>query len=541
MQPRIAVFLLAAGGAAFANVPFGHNGPFDPRDALSKLGVDPSLIPETTGVFPGSSNGHCRVACKALARIFGTDRVMAPNTTAYIDVTSAYWSAQQGEVQPSCIFAPAVDKDVSALVLISQLTDCPFAAKSGGHAAFAGASSIDGGITVLFRDLNEVTLNQDKSIASIGPGNTWGDVYTALEPHGLAVVGGRVANVGVGGLTTGGGISYHSNLYGWALDNVQSFEIVTATGAILTASEIQHPDLYWALRGGGNNFGLVTRFNLYTIPSPPLYGSTRVYTEDMFPAVVDAFINVANNASHDGNAQQYVAFGRLQGINIASAELTYIGNVSEPAIFRQYRSITAAMDTSSSRTLPQYCAYVQTSNPNGLREVYWNHSFNLNKDFSSWVIQYFFSILHKVEDIPGILPVLVFQAITQPQIKAMSRFGGNALGFDQVSAEADPIHLPLIACMWQDAADDESVYRFISDFYTVVVAKAKTMGVQNSFVYMNYASQFQDVISSYGPHSKARLQQIASAYDPAQVFQKLQPGYFKLNRAPFPGLDDVRP
>jgi FAD/FMN-containing dehydrogenase len=111
------------------------------------------------------------------------------------------------------------------MVLISQLTKCPFAAKSGGHAAFTGSSNSDGGITVLLRDLNEVTLSEDRSVASIAPGNTWGDVYTALEPYGLAVVGGRVSDIGVGGLTTGGGISYHSNLYGWALDNVESFEV----------------------------------------------------------------------------------------------------------------------------------------------------------------------------------------------------------------------------------------------------------------------------------------------------------------------------
>lgn len=98
-------------------------------------------------------------------------------------------------------------------------------------------------------------------------------------------------------MTTGGGISYYSNLYGWDLDNVESFEVATARGAIVKASQTEHPDLYWGLRGGGNNLGLVTKFNLYTIPSPKMRGGGRVFSEPNFPAVTRAFIDVVNHAS----------------------------------------------------------------------------------------------------------------------------------------------------------------------------------------------------------------------------------------------------
>lgn len=90
------------------------------------------------------------------------------------------------------------------LVLLSRLTSCTFALKSGGHAAFAGASNIEDGITVNLVNFNEVTLSKDKKIASVGSGNVWGPVYEGLEPHGLTVVGGRLYGVGVGGLTLGG-------------------------------------------------------------------------------------------------------------------------------------------------------------------------------------------------------------------------------------------------------------------------------------------------------------------------------------------------
>jgi FAD/FMN-containing dehydrogenase len=132
---------------------------------------------------------------------------------------------QQEEVQPHCVFRPTVNTEVSTAVLLSRFTGCAFAARSGGHAAFTGASSNPGGISIWFKDMNEVTLNEDKSVASIGPGNNWLSVYSTLEPYGLATVGGRAASIGVGGFLLGGGISYHSNLYGWACDNVESFEV----------------------------------------------------------------------------------------------------------------------------------------------------------------------------------------------------------------------------------------------------------------------------------------------------------------------------
>lgn len=160
-----------------------------------------------------------------MSSISGPDRVLAQDTPAYNNFTGSFWSVQQEDVNPHCVFKPATNKDVAIAVLLSRFTGCPFAAKSGGHAAFAGASNSPGGITIWFKDLSEVTLSEDKSVASVGPGNVWGQVYKALEPHGLATLGGRASDIGVGGLTTGGGISYYSNMYGWVLDNVESFEV----------------------------------------------------------------------------------------------------------------------------------------------------------------------------------------------------------------------------------------------------------------------------------------------------------------------------
>lgn len=96
--------------------------------------------------------------------------------------------------------------------------------KSGGHAAFAGASDIEGGITIDLKNLKEITVSKDRCVTRLGPGNQWFDVYSTLEPLNLTVVGGRVADIGVGGLLLGGGVSFFSGRYGTACDNIVNFE-----------------------------------------------------------------------------------------------------------------------------------------------------------------------------------------------------------------------------------------------------------------------------------------------------------------------------
>ena len=129
------------------------------------------------------------------------------------------------DVKPYCVYKPSSAAQVSVMVLLSRLSQCPFAVKSGGHSAFAGAATIEGGITVSFQNMKSVKLSEDKKIAAVQPGNTWFDVLTALSTTGVTVVGGRVGDIGVGGLTLGGGISFLTNQYGLACDNVASYEV----------------------------------------------------------------------------------------------------------------------------------------------------------------------------------------------------------------------------------------------------------------------------------------------------------------------------
>ena len=141
--------------------------------------------------------------CSALS-IDYSSQVLSPGTTAYTAWDAGFWSQQQAQVQPACVFQPSTAEEVSNALLWARHTKCPFAVKSGGHAAFAGASNIADGLTIDLTRLNSLTLSPDSLIASVGPGNRWVDVYNWLEAYNLSVVGGRVSDIGVGGLTLGG-------------------------------------------------------------------------------------------------------------------------------------------------------------------------------------------------------------------------------------------------------------------------------------------------------------------------------------------------
>jgi hypothetical protein len=181
---------------------------FDVLAALEELGVNISALPASNDTSSAQSTvavslldqgprfpaTECQSQCTALSTIFGPEQVAASNSTAYDAFTNSYWSAQQGALDPYCVFKPASTRDVSILVLIARLYSCPFAVKGGGHAAFAGASSIEDGITVSMENFKQIQVSADKTTVDIGPGLRWIDVYTEVEQSGLSVVGGRVSH-----------------------------------------------------------------------------------------------------------------------------------------------------------------------------------------------------------------------------------------------------------------------------------------------------------------------------------------------------------
>ncbi|KAF2023676.1 FAD-binding domain-containing protein [Setomelanomma holmii] len=505
---------------------------FNITESLLANGINASALPELAPLVERSLYDGCSIACNSLKIIYGDAKLLAGDTSAYDAFTGGYWSAMQGAVNPRCVFKPTSALEVSSLVLMSRLTRCPFAVKGGGHAAFAGASSIDNGITASMENFKKVTVSSDKSTADIGPGNRWVDVYTTLEKSGVAVVGGRMAPVGVPGLVLGGGISFFSNKRGWACDNVASYEVVTASGLIVNASPTSYPDLYWALRGGGNNFGIVTNFKLHAFPLGQMWGGQRIYTDNNFAAVLDAIYKFATNGSAtDTDAAQIVSFGNIAGIGkIAIVQMHYAKPVSNPTVFSDLEAITPIMSNTVVGSLADMTVKMNEGAADGLRQTQWDVSFKVDRDLFAFLINTFYTLLPDVQNLPDAFPTISIQAITNGQLAGMQKNGGNALG---LNPSRGPYFIMNMSSRWSDASSDAAILKFFSTIIKRVKAEAKARGLDNEYIYMNYASQFEDPISSYGSANLERLRSVSRKYDPKQVFQVLQPGHFKLGgRAP---------
>jgi FAD/FMN-containing dehydrogenase len=168
---------------------------------------------------------------------------------------------------------------VQAGVRFAASTGLSLSVRGGGH-GFPGFGTNDGGIVIDLSRLADVEIiDKERHLVRSGGGATWGQVAAALAPHGLAISSGDTKSVGVGGLTLTGGIGWKVRKHGLALDNVVAAEVVTASGEVVQASAAQNPELFWAIRGGGGNFGIVTAFDFAAHPTTDVF-----YGKIAFPA-----------------------------------------------------------------------------------------------------------------------------------------------------------------------------------------------------------------------------------------------------------------
>lgn len=188
------------------------------------------------------------------------------------------WWAVNSRLRASCIVQPTSSEQVSVIMkALGAAGTGKFAVRSGGHAPWAGGSNVEDGVTIdLTHVHSEAKYDPVTKIASLGPGQRWGDVVEQLAKQGVAVAGGRDADVGVGGLITGGGISYQSGRYGLVCDNLVNVEVVLADGTIVNANETSYSDLFKAIKGGKSNVGIATRFDLTTFEYREPWGGLRL-------------------------------------------------------------------------------------------------------------------------------------------------------------------------------------------------------------------------------------------------------------------------
>ncbi|QSS60388.1 FAD binding domain-containing protein, partial [Histoplasma capsulatum] len=300
-------------------------------DVLAGYGVDVFELVDPSELAQSTSTSFFvpAITCRLVSEIF-PQQVFLRSTPEYTEWRNLFWSQQQSESKPACILQPTSSRQVAIALLIARLWNCPFAVKSGGHAAFAGASSITDGLTIDLQRLNTIQLASDKKSVRVGPGNRWIDVYKSLEPQSLTAIGGRVSDIGVGGLTLGVSktlifphFSPSPSSRRWHF--VLLGAVVIANGRILNVNKQSHPDLYWALRGGGNNFGIVTRFDLATYPVEELWAGSQIYVVDdrTRKSLLAAVVKFADEWPSDPRAALICNFAYAQGMFVAAVDVEY--------------------------------------------------------------------------------------------------------------------------------------------------------------------------------------------------------------------------
>src|SRR5215467_3494980 len=197
--------------------------------------------------------------------------------------------------RPAVVARCATTADVVAAVNTARDSGLVVAVRGGGH-SFPGLSTCDGGMQIDLRGLKSITVDPDARTARAGGGALWGEFDAATQEHGLHTPGGRVTTTGLGGFTTGGGYGWTSSKYGLACDNLTSAEMVLADGSVVRVSEAEHPDLFWAIRGGGD-FGIVTEFGFRLHPlGPTVLAGLMLFPIERAPEVIPAWRDIADAA-----------------------------------------------------------------------------------------------------------------------------------------------------------------------------------------------------------------------------------------------------
>jgi FAD/FMN-containing dehydrogenase len=231
---------------------------------------------------------------------------------------------------PASVLRPEHGEDVQAAVSFAASTGLALSVRGGGH-SFSGFGTNDGGVVIDLSRLATVEIIDDeRHLVWISGGATWGQVATALALHGLAISAGDTRSVGVGGLTLTGGIGWKVRKYGLALDNVVAAEIVTANGAVVTASADENPELYWALRGGGGNFGIVTAFVFEAHPTTAVFSGKIAFQASEAATVLQGWADYLRTAPDELTSTVEFANPFAGGPN-APVEISVVFDGDDPA------------------------------------------------------------------------------------------------------------------------------------------------------------------------------------------------------------------
>jgi FAD/FMN-containing dehydrogenase len=401
--------------------------------------------------------------------------------------------------RPVVVARPLDVADVVCAVEFARERGLPVSVRGGGHGV-AGLCVGDGSVVVDLRLMREVSVDPEERTAVCGGGALWEDLDPPCQRHGLATPGGTFGDTGVAGLTLGGGVGHLLGLYGLTLDNLLAATVVTADGAVVRASEHENAELFWALRGGGGNFGVVVEFAFQLHPVDRLLGGLLVYRLDDVQPVVAAWRELMRSAPDELMCVAGISRSILSGER-AYVSVAYFGDPKHgcEAIRPLLQAATPVMET----VRPMYYPELQEifgRMPSGLRN-YWSGRFlrELPDDLIDLTAKHL-----QPADVYGTI-------LLEPMHGAAARVAPEATAFAGREAKYNATFIGF----WQNPDEDD---RRIETARAYSAALAPwTLGGG----YLNYASEpaGETLETEFGAERFARLRTVKRQFDPDNTFR----------------------
>jgi hypothetical protein len=399
--------------------------------------------------------------------------------------------------------------DVSAALLHARQHGMEVAVRGGAHAA-PGFGTTDGGMVIDLSPLKAIHVDPFRRIAWVQPGVVWGELDAATQEHGLAVTGGRVSSTGVSGFTLGSGSGWLERKMGLAADNLRAARVVTATGQIVKASATENPDLFWALRGGGGNFGIVVEFEFALRPVGPIVlGGMMLWPRDRAGAVLRAYRDLMAEAPdalcgglvlNTAPPLDLVPY-ELRGRPAVAVLVLYAGDLERGAEhIARLRALAPAVD--AVQPMP-YCAIqsmLDGGHPDGLRDHFRSGFLDELPDAA---IE---TILAAAEVAPSPLSAVVLQ----PLGGAFARVGA----MDTALGHRDAQWAIQVLAQWLEPERDTGNRSWVHAFVDALSPWSRPAG------FPNFISEAGDaaVVVAYGAERHARLVEAKDRWDPENVF-----------------------
>ncbi|KAJ7452892.1 FAD dependent oxidoreductase [Mycena latifolia] len=421
-----------------------------------------------------------------------------------------HWASSSTQAA-ACSVEPGTAADVSVILQILGTTQTPFAVKGGGHTANPGFSSTTG-VQIAMSRFSGVTYHEATQTVDIGTGLVWDDVYAALAPFGVNVVGGRVTGVGVAGFTLGGGYSWKTNQLGLTVDTIVAYELVKPNGSIVTVTADSDPDLFFGLKGGLNNFGIVTRFTLKTFPQGQVWGGLIIHTADQIPAVSVAIENFASTVT-DPKAAILPAYNFLLGEPGITNILFYDGPEPPAGIFDDFLAIPHLSADISTRDFLSLVTAAPSNATSGSRGAF--HTVSL-LSYSPTMVN---AILNETIFWGTSLALAGASFISydiEPFLPTLYTHSTSPSAFPPVRTAG---YVPLnLYYAWDLATSDDIFHEALrqSAAHLTQVAIADGQAIADAPLYTNYALFDTPLERIYGGNVP-RLQAIKAAVDPGNV------------------------